>query len=190
MNSYCDTCGSKVAICDENCRCTISEYGHDSYDPYAIVNGYKQSGATTEMVDKPSNYLVQSKEFRTSDEPGAEIQVIENREFDEGKIVVKLSNAHTPIEGLLCPIHNTEIWEVEEKYYCPFIEGDGTPCTAEASRWYGDHEVTVSELTEIFAGIPLLWELKRKKGLAIYTAFAFWDYENNQLVIEPVRFAN
>ena len=45
-------------------------------------------------------------------------------------------------------------------------------------------------MTEIFAGIPLLWELKRKKDLAIYIAFAFWDYENNQLMIEPVQFAN
>ena len=142
------------------------------------------------MLDKPSNYLVQNKEFRTSFDPGAEIQVIGNREFDEGKVVIQFSNTHLPIEGLLCPIHKTEIWEAEENYYHPFIEGDGTPFTAEASRWYGDHEVPVSELTEIFAGIPLLWELKRKKYLAIHKAFAFWDYQNNWSVIEPVQFAN
>lgn len=185
MNIGCQFCGTTVAHCDDNCRCETTYQGFDSYNSFTLINGYKLS--EIDEITVGDNSSIHEEEFEFVFSPGVEFSVSLEKDFDQGKVVIRLRQTHEKVEEALCPMHNVDLWESPEKYYCQATSDDGAPCPVEVSRSYGSHEVTRTELVELVDGIPLLWELERKNGTGTYLVRGYWDWDNNKFVVEPVE---
>ncbi len=177
MEIGCRFCGTTVAYCHDNCRCWTKHEDFDSYNPFTLINGYKPS--TIDQITERDKGSIQDEEFEYLFSPGVEFSLILTKDFDRGKVVIRLRQTHERVEGALCPVHSVELWESPEKYYCQTTSDDGVPCQVKVSRRYGSHEVTRAQLIELVEGIPLLWKLNRTNGSGSYTVRGYWD--NNQL---------
>ncbi len=147
-------CGTTVGHCDDYCHCQTTHPGLDSYNPFTLINGYKPS--TVDQITVGDNSSIRDDKFEFVFSPGVEFAVSIERDLDQGKVVIRLRKTHEKVEGALCPVHNVELWESPEKYYCQATSDDGTPCPVEISRIYGSHRASRTELVELVDGIPLL----------------------------------
>ncbi len=185
MEIGCQFCGTTVAHCDDNCRCRTTYQGFDSYNSFTLINGYKLSEINEITVG--DNSSIHEDEFEFVFSPGVEFSVSLTKDFDQGKVVIRLRQTHEKVEEALCPMHNVELWESPEKYYCQATSDDGAPCPVEVSRRYGTHKVTRAELADLMGGVPLLCELETKDGSGTYAVLEYWDWDNSRLVIEPLE---
>ncbi len=185
MEIGCQFCGTTVADCDDNCRCRTTHEGFDNYNPFTLINGYRPS--TIDQITVHDDGSIHDETFEFVFCHGVEFSVSLEKDFDMGKVVIRLRQTHEKVEEALCPTHNADLWESPEKYYCQAKSDDGASCPVEVSRRYATHEVTRAELVELFDGIPLLWELERKNGSGTYSVLGYWDWDNNHFVIEPTE---
>ena len=76
-------------------------------NPFTLINGYKPS--MIDQITERDHSSIHEEECEFVFSPGVEFSVNLEKDFDQGKVVIRFRITHEKVESALCPAHSVEL---------------------------------------------------------------------------------